>query len=465
MEARDLGFFSKACGGDLSGVHPAAVVARVCTDSRELRAGDLFVALVGDHHDGHEFTAEAIRRGAVAAVVNRSELPRFPGLPLIAVKSTRQALVRMAAQYRCGFQMPVVAVAGSNGKTTTKEIIGTILSGCFETLRSRESYNNDIGVPRTLFEIESRHVAAVVEVGTNHPGELAPLLRMAQPRIGVLTHIGEEHLEHFGSVAGVIEEEGWLGEFLPPDGVLVLPGDSPWAEPILSRTRARVVRVGAGPGSDWQLLATEVDAEGTTFTVRGPRADLSGRYRVNLLGRHQVSNAMLAMAAAAEFGLGAEELRRGLALCRPARWRMNRWQFEGVEVIEDCYNANLDSTLAALETLRLFPCAGRRVAVLGGMAELGLHTARAHATVGRRAAEWGVNRLIGIGDAAAVSVESASEAGLAQSISVDSLETAAAALRAFLRPGDCLLIKGSRSARLEKLGALLREQSCLQHAA
>jgi UDP-N-acetylmuramoyl-tripeptide--D-alanyl-D-alanine ligase len=465
METRDLGFFTEACQAELLFAAPETRVRCVCTDSRELKSGDLFVAVKGERFDGHEFVPEAIRRGAVAAVVDRTEAHRFPGLPLLVVNQTRSALGRMAARYRGGFRVPVVAVAGSNGKTTTKEVLGTVLAGCFETLRSRESYNNDIGVPRTLFELESRHVAAVVEVGTNHPGELAPLLRLTQPRIGVLTHIGEEHLEHFGSLAGVIEEEGSIAEFLPPDGVLVMPGDAPWAEPIVARARARVVRIGNGPRSDWRLLGVATDLDGCTFSVRAPSPELSGEYRVNLLGRHQVSNAMLALAAAAEFGLGREELRRGLASCQPARWRMNRWQYEGIEVIEDCYNANLDSALAALETLKAFPCPGRRVMVVGGMAELGIHTARTHAAVGRRAAELGVNRLIGIGEAAAVTVDAASEAGLTQSVAVDSLETAAAALRDFLRPGDCLLIKGSRAARLERLGKMLREQPCLQNAA
>lgn len=465
MESRSLRFLADACQGDLVGVQPQVLVARVCTDSRDLRPGDLFVALSGERHDGHEFVPQAIRAGAVAAVVDRAQAERFGGLPLLVVARTRWALGRMAGRYREGFRLPLVAVAGSNGKTTTKEVLGTILSGCFETLRSRESFNNDIGVPRTLFDLEFKHLAGVVEVGTNHPGELAPLLRMVQPRIGVLTHVGEEHLEHFGSLAGVLEEEGWIGEFLPPDGVLVLPGDAAWSDAVAARTRARLVRVGAGPRVDWRLLGAESDAEGTTFGVRAPRSSLSGEYRVNLLGRHQVVNALLALAAAAEFGLNREEMQRGLAACRPPRWRMNRWRFEGVEVIEDCYNANVDSMTAALEALRGFPCAGRRVAVIGGMAELGVHTARAHATVGRRAAELGIDRLIGVGDAAALSVEAAAEAGLEQALSVDSLETAVVALRSFLRPGDCLLVKGSRSARLERLGPMLRVEACLQHAA
>ncbi|MBL9138604.1 MAG: UDP-N-acetylmuramoyl-tripeptide--D-alanyl-D-alanine ligase [Verrucomicrobiales bacterium] len=465
MEPRTLEYFADACQGVCHGVAPERVVTRICTDSREIRTGDLFVGISGDRFDGHDFVADALDRGAVAAVVARAQAARFDGAAVLWVDDPRRALGRMAARYRADFHLPVVAVAGSNGKTTTKELIGTVLGGCFETLRSPESFNNDVGVPATLFGLESRHLAAVVEVGTNHPGELAPLLRMAQPRLGVLTHVGEEHLEYFGSLLGVIEEEGWLADLLPPDGVLILPGDPAWSAPVVARSRCRVVRVGRDPKSDWRLLETETDARGTTFSVRGPRADLTGEYRVNLLGAHQVSNALLAAAAAAEFGLNREEIRRGLTQCAPARWRMNRWQVDGVEVIEDCYNANLDSTLAALETLRAFPCSGRRVAVLGGMAELGIHTSRAHAAAGRRTAELGIDRLLAIGDLAAVSAEAATDAGLAQAIVVDTVEAAASHLRTWLRPGDCLLIKGSRSAHLERLSALLRGQSCLQRAA
>ncbi len=465
METRPLRYFAEACEGEVRGADPCLAVARVCTDSRELQAGDLFVALVGERFDGHRFVGEAVARGAVAAVVARREADRFPGLPLVVVPEPRRALSRMAGQYRSEFRIPLIAVAGSNGKTTTKELLGALLSGCFETHRSRESFNNDIGVPVTLLGLDPRHVAAVVEVGTNHPGELAPLLRLARPRIGVLTHIGEEHLEYFGSLAGVVEEEGWVADLLPPDGLLVLPGDQPWSDAIIARTRARVIRTGTGPRSDWQIVSVETDADGTTFEVRCPRAELSGEYRINLFGQHQVSNAVLALAVAAEFGLGRDELRRGLAACSAAKWRMNRWEFEGVEVIEDCYNSNPDSMLAALESLRAFPCVGRRVAVVGAMAELGVHTVRAHERIGRRAAELGLDRLIGVGEAASLSVESAVDAGMKQAVAVDGVETAATFLRAYLRPGDCLLIKASRSARLERLGTLLREGTCLRYAA
>lgn len=465
MEPRPLDFFAAAAPGELVGAHPERLVRRVCTDSRDLQRGDLFVALSGDRFDGHDFVAEAVARGAVAAVVARSQAARFPEAPRLVVQDPRQAFGRMAATYRESFDLPVVAVGGSNGKTTTKEILRTILGGCFDTLSSPESFNNDVGVPATLFALERHHVAAVIEVGTNHPGELAPLVWMAQPRIGVLTHIGEEHLEYFGSLAGVIEEEGWLADLLPPDGVLVLPGDAPWTAAIEARTRARIVRVGGSARNAWRLLESEPDAEGSRFLVHGPRPGLSGEYRVNLLGQHQVMNALLAVAVAAEFGLDREEIRAGLVRCQPPRWRMNRWRWGGVEFIEDCYNANPDSLLAALETLRAFPCAGRRAVVLGGMAELGVHTRRAHAMVGRRLAELGMHRLVTVGDAAAVSAEAAQEAGLSHVATVDTVADAAASLRSWLRPGDCVLIKGSRAAHLERLGHLLKEDVRLQNAA
>ncbi len=465
MDVLPIRFFAAAARGELLDASPDLPVHRVCTDSRDAAAGDLFVAIPGCQFDGHDYVRDALGRGAVAALVARSHAHRFAGVARITVDHPRAALGRIAAQYRSRFDLPVVAVGGSNGKTTTKDLIASILEGCFETLRSAASYNNDVGVPLTLLALESRHLAAVVEVGTNHPGELAPLLRMTRPRIGVLTQLGEEHMEYFGSMAGVVEEEGWIADVLPPDGVLVAPGDSPWLDRVLARTRARVVRVGAGSGNDWSWSDIRADLEGTTFRMRAPRADHEGAYRVNLLGAHQVSNAVMAAAVAAEFGLGPDEIARGMSRCRPPRWRMNRWQWEGVEVIEDCYNANLDSTLAALETLRAIPCAGRRVVLLGGMAELGAHTARAHTEIGRRAAELGIDRIVAVGDAAALSAEAAADAGDVHAVVVDTLEIAAETLRSFLRPGDCLLIKGSRAARLERMGALLRDPAHLQHAA
>src|SRR5205085_2176043 len=193
-----------------------------------------------------------------------------------------------------------VAVSGSNGKTTTKELLASVLNEKFVTLWSEASFNNDIGVPMTLLRIESDHTAAVLEAGTNHPGELAPLLEMIQPRLGVLTSLGREHLEFFGDMAGVVEEEGSLAEVLPADGTLVIDGDNEWAARVASRAKAKVVRVGAGPKNDWRAAKVFVDQTGVTFQVTSPHREFTGEYRVNLLGRHQAVNALLAIALAAE---------------------------------------------------------------------------------------------------------------------------------------------------------------------
>src|SRR5689334_5810826 len=244
MEPRSLTYVAEACGGELLSGSPAAMVARVCTDSRQARPGDLFVALAGEKFDGHHFLNEVAQKGAVAVVVEKGKNPdQAPGCAVIAVGDTRRALGGLAARYRRDFELPVVAVGGSNGKTTVKELLASVLRQRFRILWSEASFNNDIGVPVTLLKLENSHQAAVIEVGTNHPGELAPLVRMAAPRCGVVTSLGREHLEFFGDIEGVVEEEGWLAELLPANGRLFVNGDSPQIEKVVSRSRANMTRV------------------------------------------------------------------------------------------------------------------------------------------------------------------------------------------------------------------------------
>ena len=214
-------------------------------------------------------------------------------LRVLVVDDARAALGRLAAAYRREFDLPVIAVGGSNGKTTAKELIASVLRQKLATLWSEASFNNDIGVPLTLLRLEKSHQAAVLEAGTNHPGELAPLVKMIQPKYGVITNIGREHLEFFGDVAGVAQEEGWLAELLPADGKLFVNGDNEWTEQIVRRTRATVVRVGLGEKNDWRAKGIRLDKNGVTFRVEAPKAEFSGEYRINLLGRHQVTNALV----------------------------------------------------------------------------------------------------------------------------------------------------------------------------
>ncbi len=456
MEARSLKYLAEGCGGQLRGGAPGTLVGGVCTDSREAQPGDLFIALAGERFDGHDFLPQAAGKGAAVLVMGFSRAAALPaGCAAILVDDTRQALGKLAARYRRDFDLPIVAVAGSNGKTTTKELLAAVLRQKWPTLASSASFNNDIGVPLTLLNLRHEHRAAVLEVGTNHPGELAPLVRMIRPQFGVLTSLGREHLEFFGDLHGVAQEEGWLAELLPADGKLFVHGDSPLIAEVSRRSRAPVVRVGLGHQNDWVAKDLRLDAAGSTFHVHAPDGLFSGEYRLHLLGRHQLANALLAIAVAAELGLNRAEIQRGLAECRPAKMRLQLRSVSGVQVLDDAYNANADSMLAALQTLHDLPCTGRRVAVLGDMAEQGEHSGPAHEEIGRRAAELGIGRLYAVGKNAAVLAASARAAGLRDVAEFSDAVAAGRAVRADVVCGDLVLVKASRAACLEQVVELL----------
>jgi len=456
MESRDLQYIAAACGGALLSGSPQTRVQRVCTDSRELQPGDLFFALAGPRFDGHDFLPEVVKK-AVGVVVRGERMGAAQGgAAVISVAEPQTALGRLAAEYRKEFSLSTIAVAGSNGKTTTKELVASVLRQKLQTVWSEASFNNAVGVPLTLLRLESGHQAAVLEAGTNHPGELEPLVRMIRPKYGVITSIGREHLEFFGDLAGVAQEEGWLAELLPPTGKLFLNGDDEWSEAIIRRSAAPAVRVGLKEGNDWRVRSLRLDKQGTTFRVEAPAADFCGEYRVSLLGRHQAVNALFAVCLGAELGLTRQEVERGLAECKAAKMRMQIWELNGVRVLDDAYNANADSMIAALVTLQELPCKGRRVAVLGDMGELGAHSEAAHEEVGRRAAELGVGQLFAVGKMAPVMARGARSAGLNRVLEFSDVTTAAAAVKQFMKEGDLILLKASRAARLEQIGDLLR---------
>lgn len=458
MESRSLQYITEACGGVLRKGTPTDRVSRICTDSRRVQAGDLFFALAGDRFDGHAFLEDVVHQGAAGVVAEASKLPALlANCAVITVEATRPALGRLAARYRQDFALPVIAVGGSNGKTTTKELVASVLSQGFPTLRSEASFNNDIGVPLTLLGLKQPHRAAVLEVGTNHPGELAPLVRAIAPQYGILTSLGREHLEFFGNLEGVAKEEGWLAELLPSEGRLFIHGEGPAIETVRRRARASVIRIGQKPDDDWRITRAEVDGTGTSFEVMVPDPAFCGQYRLNLLGRHQAVNALFAIALGAELGLTREQIQRGLVDCAPLKMRLAIWHAGDLRVLDDAYNANADSTLAALATLCELPCSGRRVVVLGDMAELGKHSQAAHAEVGQRAAKAGIDCLFAIGQWASVTANAARRSGLAAVAEFPSIETASQPLLDYLQAGDLVLLKASRAARFERLGEVLRK--------
>ena len=456
-------YVAQACGAEVRSAGGEGKVKNVCTDSRQAKGGDLFFAIKGEKFDGHDFVAEVAAKGVAAVVIEKSKVQSLKskvssGVTMLAVDEVRVAFGKLAAAYRQDFSLPVIAVVGSNGKTTTKELLASVLRQRFSTLWSEASFNNDIGVPATLLRLEKSHQAAVFEAGTNHPGELAPLVKMIQPQFGVITNVGREHLEFFGDVAGVAQEEGWLAELLPADGKLFLNGDSEWAEKIAARTKAKVVHVGFGEKNDWRAGKVRLDKNGVTFSVVAPKEEFCGEYRIGLLGRHQVTNALFAIVLGEELGLGRAEIQRGLAECPPPKMRLQFWEANGVRVLDDCYNANADSTIAALETLCALPLQGRRVAVLGDMAELGAHSAAAHTEVGRQAAELKIGQLFTVGKNSAVTARAARDAGLTRVIEFADVEAAMRAVKNFLKTGDVVLLKASRSSRLERIAETLKAE-------
>ncbi|MDC0218991.1 UDP-N-acetylmuramoyl-tripeptide--D-alanyl-D-alanine ligase [Verrucomicrobia bacterium] len=449
MESRLLQFVIEACGGQPRGIDPMVKFQSVSTDTRKLQRGDLFVALRGDNFDGNQFAAAAIAAGAVAAVVDSPCVA-----PSLLVPDARLALGQLATAHREEMDAVIFGIAGSNGKTSTKEMLAAMLRAKIETLHSEASFNNDIGVPTTLLSLRPHHRVAVLELGTNHPGELLPLVKMAAPQFGLLTGIGREHLEFFKTLEGVAREEGVLGELLPAGGKLFLYGDDDWSQSIAERSNAPVTTVGFSEGNDWRADDVEVTENGTHFVVRAPTEKWSGEYTTPLLGRHQAANATLGIAAAAGLGVDRETIARGLAECPAPAMRLQLREKNGVRWLNDAYNANADSVVAALETLASLEVMGKRYAVLGDMAELGEHDEPAHREAGERAASR-VDGLIAVGANAAITVGAARDAGLIKTEVVPDVEAAACVLRKWLQSDDAVLLKASRAARLEQLEDLI----------
>jgi UDP-N-acetylmuramyl pentapeptide synthase len=281
---------------------------------------------------------------------------------------------------------------------------------------------------------------------------------MIRPRRGIITSIGREHLEHFGTLDRVLEEEGTLAAMLPPDGLLVLDADGFGFDQLRDRAPCRVVSVGTAAQSDWRISNVALSAAGAEFSLLSPESEFSGQYSIRLLGMHQVLNAAYAIVVGKELGLGRADIQRGLDSCPASKMRLELKRFDHFLVLDDAYNANADSMRAALATLESFPCQGRRIAVLGDMAELGPSTVPAHEEIGRRAAEIGIDFLVTVGKTSSVTAQAARGAGLGNVIEVGDVERAGPAVQAFVQPGDVVLIKASRASRLERVVDFLHEQ-------
>jgi UDP-N-acetylmuramoyl-tripeptide--D-alanyl-D-alanine ligase len=448
--SRTLGFLARACDGRLVGEDRG--FAAVSIDSRTLEPGDLFVAIKGERFDGHDFAAAAVERGACGLIVSR-QLP--VSVPQVVVADTLEALARGAQAWRQQFTLPLVGVGGSNGKTTTKEMLAAILARLGRTLATRGNLNNHIGVPLTLFRLAEGHRAAVVEMGANHAGEIAALVEIASPTVGLVTNAGAEHLEGFGSLAGVARAEGEMFAGLDGAATAVMNADDEFA-PLwreLSGTR-RIVSFGIDSAADFRALSLssriEDGAWASGFELVTPAGTVPAR--IALPGRHNVLNATAAAAAASACGASLQQIVAGLASVQPVRGRLQlKPAHGGAWLIDDSYNANPSSAVAGLEVLGSL--GGERWLILGEMAELGEHAVSGHVQVGRAARAQGVSRIFAVGPSTLHTVEAFGQGG---AWFPDS-GALVAAVRDSLRPGVTLLVKGSRVNRLETVVSALVE--------
>lgn len=451
MIPQTLTTLAEWAGGVLVQGPPHTAITHVGTDTRGLVPGSLFVALVGERFDAHDFTGQAARAGAAAVLVSKPvSVPET--CAVIRVPDTLAALQMMAATYRREWGGLVLGLTGSNGKTSTKDLASAVLSRTFKVCATRGNLNNHIGLPLTVLSANAGDRLGVFELGMNHPGEIGPLADIAGPDAAIITNVGTAHLEYMGTQEAIALEKGMLAEAVHPDGCVILNANDRFSPDIALRCQATVLTAGVGQG-DIRVEHVESSSAGCAFTLHLPDGT-SGPVLLPVPGRHMAGNAALAAAAGWHFGLRLEDITDGLQSAVLTKGRLQMRTAAGLAFIDDTYNANPDSMRAALDTLLSFACEGRRIAVLGRMGEIGPTAPAEHLALGAAANRGGIDFLcvVGGGDAELISrgfLESGgSPAGHA---AFASQAECAAWLRGSATPADLILVKGSRSAAMEKV--------------
>ncbi len=426
----------------------------VSTDSRTISPGELFFALQGPNFDGHSFVKKALKKGGVAAVVCRhwwQEEGKEISAPLLVVEDTLRALGELANSYRRRFSPTILAITGTNGKTTTKEMVAHLFSHQYPTLRSERSFNNFIGLPLTLLHLTAQHRMAVIEMGTTHLGEIGALCQICLPELGLITNIGPAHLQTLGSLSQVAQAKLELLKNLPPTGIGFLNADDSYLRFQSALPSERIVTFGVERSSDFWAGRIRMSEGGVDFTVRGEQ------FRLRFLGLHNIYNALAAISVARTLGLDWEEIRRGLESFHPPPMRMEKSLINGVNIINDAYNANPESMKRALTTLEGEK--GRKIAVLGNMLELGEESDEYHIEVGKHLAGLDIDLLVTVGKEAQRIIEGATKRGYPEkwTQSLATNEEAIEYLRETLIYGDVVLVKGSRKMKMEEIVEEIKE--------
>jgi len=457
MERFTVGDILKATGGSLVKGSPKSNVRGISTDSRTLEQDDLFVALIGERFDGHGFIPQAIERGASGLVVSK-DVGDSPVRDIVLVGDTLQALGDIGRLYRKMFDIPVIGITGSNGKTTTKDMAASVLSHKYQVLKNQGNLNNAIGVPMTLFRLSKAYEMAIIEMGTGSPGEMSHLVEIVQPDVAVVTNIGPTHLEFFGSVDAVAIEKGLL---VQAASSAVLNADDPRAAKMRDLVDGRVVLFGLEQArlTGDHVLAADIGQD-QYGRPEFPLVTGEGKIRIHLssLGRHNIYNALAAASVGILFNVPLDGIRKGLELYEGTSRRMQEMTLDGVRIIDDTYNSNPVSLRAAVDFLSQMECDGKRIAVVGDMLELGEQSDELHREAGSFIASRRISMLVTVGDKASRIAEAALDDGFNRVFICGSNLEAIERLRGIIGGGDIVLIKGSRGMKMEEIVGSLGEE-------
>lgn len=440
----------KATEGNLVEKGECNTVSGISTDTRKIQPGDLFIPLIGENFNGHDYIERAFEQGAAAAMTQRDTI-HFPGKTLILVKDTLKALQDLAAYYRSRFPIPFVGITGSVGKTSTKEMVACALGTKYNVLKNEGNLNNEIGVPLTIFKLDSCHEVAVVEMGMSGFGEISVLTSIVKPRVGIITNIGISHIEKLGSRQNILKAKLELLEGLQPGGLLILSGDDVMLSGVKGLLTQRTVSYGIEEGVDYLAYNIQSRGEnGIDFDVTVEAVDYT--IHIPTPGVHNVYNALAAVAAGHELGVPIKEVARGISQFSPGKMRLNIIKANGLKVINDAYNSSPQSVKAALDVLEEME-AGRKIAVLGDMLELGEWSTQAHLETGRHAADKKLDYIVTVGPSAFNIARGAAETGFNSEriAAFQSNSEALDYLLKILQQGDAILVKGSRGMKMEEI--------------
>ena len=457
MEKLTLRQLIDAVGGTLVGDFDNldAVFTDVCTDSRNITPGSLFLPLQGERFDGHGFINSALESGAVGCITARDRESYLPGKFYVKVRSTQRALRDLARYYKELFPIPYIAVTGSVGKTTTKDMVAAVLGNRYKVLKTEGNFNNDIGLPLTLLRLDRTHEICVLEMGMDHAGEIDYLSEIVEPDIALITNIGDAHIENLGSREAIFQAKCEVFAHLKKDGLAVLCGDDEWLIKLRGQLKQKTLFVGNNEALDYSAYDLRSEDNRLHCMIRTPNGQFGAS--IPALGNHMIYPTLMAAAVAEHFGMAADEIIQGIRAFLPTKMRMNLIRCPGdIVILNDAYNANPQSMRAAAAVLGDAKDR-RRVAVVGDMKELGANSQMFHHAVGTCFAQAGIHQLIAIGDLARYIAQGAQEAGLENSVYYPTLEEAETTLLRELRSGVTILVKASRSMAFERIVDFLQK--------